>query len=240
MAYVSLLQSRISENEEGLGMINIAIDGPAGAGKSTIARLLAKKLGYIYVDTGALYRAVGLYAVRKGAATKDPTAVSALLGEIDLELKYSARGQRVYMNGEDVSTEIRRPEISLAASDVSAIPAVRAFLLDLQRDMAKRSNVVMDGRDIGTVVLPDAQLKIFLTATPEERARRRCGELNKKGMKADYAKVLKEINLRDKQDTGRKIAPLKAAPDAIRVDSTGCGVGRVLSKLMKIAGERLK
>jgi cytidylate kinase len=144
------------------------------------------------------------------------------------------------MNGEDVSTEIRRPEISLAASDVSAIPAVRAFLLDLQRDMAKRSNVVMDGRDIGTVVLPDAQLKIFLTATPEERARRRCGELNKKGMKADYAKVLKEINLRDKQDTGRKIAPLKAAPDAIRVDSTGCGVGRVLSKLMKIAGERLK
>lgn len=220
-------------------MTNIAIDGPAGAGKSTLARLLAKKLGYIYVDTGALYRAVGLFAKRHGADTKDAAAVAALLPQIELRLIHSAKGQRVMMCGEDVSKLIRSPEISMAASDVSAIPAVRAFLLGLQRDIAKENDVVMDGRDIGTVVLPDAQIKIFLTASPEERARRRYNELVSRGTAADYDVVLADIVARDRQDSTRSIAPLRPAKDSVRVDTTGCGVGRALGRLMKITKERL-
>ena len=220
-------------------MINIAIDGPAGAGKSTLSRLLAKKISFIYADTGALYRAVGLYAAEHGVSPKDEKAVCTLLPEIRLDLTYTARGQQVVMCGENVSDKIRRPEISMAASDVSKIPEVRAFLLDLQKDIARRNNVVMDGRDIGTVVLPEAQLKIFLTASPEERARRRYQELLAKGVRAEYDSVLADLIARDRQDENRPIAPLKPAKDAVRVDTTGCTLEQALSKLLGIVREKL-
>ncbi len=202
-------------------MINIAIDGPGGAGKSTISRQLAKELGYVYVDTGALYRAVGLYCVQKGINTKEEAAVAAVLNEVSLSLTFFDGEQHVILNGEDVSKAIRLPEISMAASAVSAIPAVRAFLFQLQKDIAKKSNCIMDGRDIGTVVLPEAQVKIFLTAAPEDRAMRRFEELKMKGISADYETVLAELVERDRQDTSRAAAPLKPAPDAVLVDTTG-------------------
>lgn len=202
-------------------MINIAIDGPGGAGKSTISRQLAKELGYVYVDTGALYRAVGLYCVRQGVSTKDSAAVAGVLKDIHLSLTFAQGEQHVILNEEDVSQAIRLPEISMAASDVSAIPAVREFLFQLQKDIAKQSNCIMDGRDIGTVVLPEAQVKIFLTATPEDRATRRFDELKIKGISADYETVLAELIERDRQDTTRAAAPLKPAQDAILVDTTG-------------------
>ncbi len=202
-------------------MINIAIDGPGGAGKSTISRQLAKELGYVYVDTGALYRAVGLYCVQKGINTKEEAAVAAVLDEVTLFLTFFDGEQHVILNGEDVSKAIRMPEISMAASAVSAIPAVRAFLFQLQKDIAKKSNCIMDGRDIGTVVLPEAQVKIFLTASPEDRAMRRFEELKMKGISADYETVLAELVERDRQDTSRAAAPLKPAPDAVLVDTTG-------------------
>ena len=202
-------------------MINIAIDGPGGAGKSTISRQLAKELGYVYVDTGALYRAVGLYCVQKGINTKEEAAVAAVLNEVSLSLTFFDGEQHVILNGEDVSKAIRLPEISMAASAVSAIPAVRAFLFQLQKDIAKKSNCIMDGRDIGTVVLPEAQVKIFLTAAPEDRAMRRFEELKMKEISADYETVLAELVERDRQDTSRAAAPLKPAPDAVLVDTTG-------------------
>lgn len=202
-------------------MINIAIDGPGGAGKSTISRQLAKELGYVYVDTGALYRAVGLYCVQKGINTKEEAAVAAVLNEVSLSLTFFDGEQHVILNGEDVSKAIRLPEISMVASAVSAIPAVRAFLFQLQKDIAKKSNCIMDGRDIGTVVLPEAQVKIFLTAAPEDRAMRRFEELKMKGISADYETVLAELVERDRQDTSRAAAPLKPAPDAVLVDTTG-------------------
>lgn len=202
-------------------MINIAIDGPAGAGKSTIAKEVAKRLQFIYVDTGALYRAVGLYAVRSGVETTDKTEVIKLLPQIDISLKFVNSEQRVFLNGEDVSTDIRLPEISMAASNVSAIPTVREFLFDLQRKLAKENDVIMDGRDIGTVVLPDAQVKIFLTASPEERARRRKEQLELAGNVVDYDKLLEEIKQRDYNDSHREIAPLKPAEDSVTIDTTG-------------------
>ncbi len=201
--------------------VSIAIDGPSGAGKSTLARMTAKKLGYIYVDTGALYRTVGLFVLRRGVGTKDREGVAALLPEIRIEMAYDGAGvQRMLLNGEDVTDLIRTPEVSMAASDVSAIPAVRAFLLDTQRDMAKKHSVIMDGRDIGTVVLPQAQVKIFLTASAAERARRRWRELREKGIDTDYESVLRDIELRDRNDSSRDIAPLRPAPDAVMCDTT--------------------
>lgn len=221
-------------------MFAIAIDGPAGAGKSTIARKVAAELSIIYVDTGAMYRAIGVYAIRKGVDTKNAPAVAALLPEISLELTYSEeQGQRIFLNGEDVSSEIRLPEMGMAASNVSAIPEVRAFLLEQQRGMAKRQSVIMDGRDIGTVVLPDAEVKIFLTASAEERARRRWKEFSEKGLPDTYEEILADVIRRDEQDMNRPIAPLKQADDAILLDSTALNFAETVEKVKEIIKERV-
>ena len=201
-------------------MISVAIDGPSGAGKSSLAKRLAKELGYLYVDTGAMYRAIGLYAKRAGADTKNAAAVEALLPRVRVELKYVDGAQRVLLCGEDVSEAIRAEEIGMAASDVSAHPAVRRFLLDTQRNMALTHDLLMDGRDIGTVILPNATVKIFLTASPEARAKRRMLELQQKGQPAEYETVLEDIRQRDWQDTHRETAPLKQAEDAVLVDTS--------------------
>ena len=201
-------------------MISVAIDGPSGAGKSSLAKRLAADLGFVYVDTGAMYRVIGLYAVRQGADLHDADAVAALLPQIRLDIRLEGGAQHVYLNGEDVSAAIRAEEIGMAASAVSAHGPVRAFLLETQRSLAAGQNVLMDGRDIGTVVLPNATVKIFLTASAEARARRRCKELQEKGQPADYATVLADIRQRDEQDTHRAIAPLRQAADAIRIDTS--------------------
>lgn len=201
-------------------MINVAIDGPAGAGKSTIAKTAAKELGFIYVDTGALYRAVGVYSLRNGVDTTDGKAVAETLPHIRVELKFQDGVQHVYLNGEDVSEEIRTPKASMAASHVSAVPAVRQFLFDLQRDIAAKNNCIMDGRDIGTVVLPKAQVKIFLTASAEARAKRRFVELQAKGTKDTFEQVLADLKQRDYNDSHREVAPLKPAADSVLVDTT--------------------
>ena len=220
--------------------IAIAIDGPAGAGKSTIARLAAKELGYIYVDTGALYRTIGLAASRRNLAAEDKDKIIAMLPEIKVELAFNDRQEQiVLLDGEDVSGLIRTPEISMMASAVSAIPEVRAYLLDLQRDMARTSNVIMDGRDIGTVVLPDAKIKIFLSASPECRARRRYDELIEKGMDVKYEDILSDVIARDYADSHRDIAPLKPADDAISVDTSGEDLETSVNKLLGIMREKL-
>lgn len=199
----------------------VAIDGPSGAGKSTIAKAVAARCGFIYVDTGAIYRTVGLAVRRTDADPHDAEAVGALLPGLDIRFDYGPDGtQRMYLNGEDVSDAIRTPEGSMYASAVAALPVVRSFLLDMQRDMAKTHSVVMDGRDIGTVVLPDAGLKIFLTASPEARAKRRLLELNAKGDPSTYEDVLADMLRRDEQDSSRAAAPLKAAEDALPVDTS--------------------
>ncbi|MBQ5315901.1 MAG: (d)CMP kinase [Oscillospiraceae bacterium] len=218
---------------------NIAIDGPAGAGKSTIARTVASKLGFIYVDTGALYRSIGLYCLNNNIETTDRTEVERILPDISVQLKYLDGVQRVILNDNDVSEEIRKPECSMAASNVSAIPAVREFLFELQRKMARENDVIMDGRDIGTVILPDAEVKIFLTASPEERANRRFKELIEKGNNPDYDELLKEINQRDYNDMHRETAPLKQADDAILFDTTTLGKDEVVDELLKIISGKL-
>ena len=205
-------------------MISVAIDGPSGAGKSSLAKRLAKDLGYVYVDTGAMYRSIGLYAVRAGVDPKDETAVTALLPQIKLAIRLVDGAQHIYLNGEDVSTAIRAEEIGMAASAVAAHPAVRSFLLDTQRGLAESQNILMDGRDIGTVVLPNATVKIFLTASAEARAQRRAKELAEKGQPADFATVLADIRQRDYQDSHRAVAPLKQADDAILVDTSSIGL----------------
>lgn len=220
-------------------MINIAIDGPSGAGKSTAARRAAARLGFIYVDTGALYRTVGVAALRRGIPTDDAEKVAAMLPEIKAELKFVDGIQHVFLNGDDVSDEIRLPNASMAASNVSAVPAVRAFLFGLQKDMAKKNNVIMDGRDIGTVILPDAQLKIFLTASAEVRAKRRFDELNERGTPVEYETLLDEIKQRDYNDSHRAAAPLKAAPDAVLLDSSDMTLEEVVEKIVSLA-ERIK
>lgn len=201
-------------------MISVAIDGPSGAGKSSLAKRLAADLGYVYVDTGAMYRSIGLYAVRQGVDLHDAAAVAALLPQIRLDIRLEAGTQHVYLNGEDVSEAIRAEEIGMAASAVSAHPVVREFLLDTQRGLAANQNVLMDGRDIGTVVLPHATVKIFLTASAEARAQRRYKELQDKGQPTDFATVLADIRQRDDQDTHRAVAPLRQAEDAIRIDTS--------------------
>ena len=207
------------------GHYAIAIDGPSGAGKSSLARRAAKEFGFLYVDTGAIYRTVGLAAHRRGIDCHDEEAVSAILPELEIRMAYNEAGEQcMYLNGEDVSAAIRAPEISICASDVSSLSAVRAFLLDMQRKCAREDSVIMDGRDIGTVVLPDAELKIYLTASAEARAERRLKELLAKGVETDFASVLKDIEYRDYQDTHREIAPLKRAVDAVLLDTSEIGL----------------
>ena len=201
-------------------MISVAIDGPSGAGKSTLAKRLAKELGYLYVDTGAMYRSIGLYALRQGVDPKDEAAVTALLPQIQIELRYVDGAQRVLLCGEDVSEAIRAEKVGMATSAVSAHPPVRAFLLELQRGMARTHDILMDGRDIGTVILPGATVKIFLTASAEARADRRFKELQEKGVATDYETVLEDIRQRDYQDSHRATAPLRQAEDAVLVDTS--------------------
>ena len=220
-------------------MISVAIDGPSGAGKSSMARRLAADLGYTYVDTGAMYRAIGLYARRAGVDTKDADAVAALLPQVKLDIRLQDGAQHILLNGEDVTEAVRAEEIGMAASDVSAHPAVRAFLLDTQRDLAASRDVLMDGRDIGTVVLPNATVKIYLTASADARARRRLAELLEKGKQTDYATVLADIEQRDYQDTHRAVAPLRQAEDAILVDTSDIGIEESFALLKKTILEHI-
>lgn len=220
-------------------LVNVAIDGPAGAGKSTVARGAAKELGYIYVDTGALYRTVAL-AAQRTAVLGDEKKITDMLSSVIVELGFDENGeQRVYLNGEDVSLLIRTPEISMAASGVSQIPAVREFLLELQRSIARENNVIMDGRDIGTVVLPDADVKIFLFASPECRAQRRYKELLEKGENVKYEDVLKDVNDRDYQDSHRKIAPLKPTAQSVMADTTGKALPESIEMVVSIIKEKI-
>ncbi|MDD6645338.1 MAG: (d)CMP kinase [Oscillospiraceae bacterium] len=220
--------------------IAIAIDGPAGAGKSSLSKEVAKELSFIYVDTGALYRTIGLAASRKGISKDDKDGIVSLLSEIEVKLAFNDEGtQIVLLNGEDVSGYIRTPQASMYASAVSAIPEVRAFLLDLQRNMAKNDNVIMDGRDIGTVVLPDAKIKIFLTASAEKRAMRRYKENIEKGIDVSYEDVLKDVNERDYNDSHREIAPLKPAEDSITVDTSDYDFEGSKNLLLKVIRERM-
>lgn len=218
--------------------ITVAIDGPVGAGKSSIAKECAKRLGFIYVDTGAMYRCIGLFCDRNGVDMDDPVRVSAALSHISLDVKIKDGTQRIYLNGYDVSEEIRLPEISMAASKVSAVPAVRAFLLQLQRDMAESRDVIMDGRDIGTVVLPNATVKIYLTADAEVRAKRRYDELVAKGTAVSFENVLTDLKQRDHNDMTREIAPLKQADDAVLADTTELDFEGSCDLLVRIIKEK--
>ncbi len=221
-------------------MISVAIDGPSGAGKSTLSRQIASKLGFIYVDTGALYRTIGLAVLNANIDTKDLKTVSGILPEIKLELKYISGEQRMFLNGKDVSDDIRTPEVSMAASDVSAHVPVREFLLETQRELANSSNAIMDGRDIGTVVLPNADIKIFLTASAQDRAQRRYEELLQKGQNVNYDDVLNDVITRDKNDETRAAAPLKPADDAILVNTTGNTFEQSLLLLQELIENKIK
>ena len=219
--------------------ISIAIDGPSGAGKSTLARRCAEAFGFLYVDTGAIYRTVGLAALRRGIDRKDMEAVSRMLPDIQIEMKYNEAGeQRMFLDSEDVSEAIRLPEISICASDVSSLALVRRYLMDMQRSLARETNVIMDGRDIGTVVLPNADLKIFLTASAEARAERRLKELLEKGVDTDYNAVLTDIRYRDEQDSTRAAAPLRRADDAVLVDTSDLNLEESFALLSQLIIER--
>lgn len=220
-------------------MIKIAIDGPSGAGKSSLSRKAAEALGFLYIDTGALYRAIGLAAIRSGIATDDSRAIAALTSSISVTLQPTPDGQQVFLNGENVTGLIRTEQVSAYASAVSAVAEIRAFLLDTQRRLAAEQNVIMDGRDIGTVVLPDAQLKIFLTASPEARARRRLDELQARGEAADFETVYRDLVARDQRDTERAVAPLVQSPDAVRLDTTNNSFEQSLELLLKLIKERI-
>jgi cytidylate kinase len=223
-----------------MSIINVAIDGPAGAGKSTISRAAAKELGFIYIDTGALYRTVGLNALRKGADVNDRDSVIATLtDDLKVELRFIDGEQRMFLNDEDVSDKIRTPEVSSAASITSAVPEVRKYLFDLQKNLAKTNNCIMDGRDIGTVVLPDAKVKIFLTASPEARAQRRYDELIEKGMDVKYEDVLADMIKRDYDDSHRAIAPLKQADDAILADTSGNTLEQSIALIIKLIKDNI-
>ena len=220
-------------------MFAVAIDGPAGAGKSSVAKAAAKELGFVYVDTGAIYRTIALYVLRQGVDPQDAAGVEALLPQIEIGMEYTDQGQKMILNGEDVTGLIRTPEVSMATSTCSAIPAVRAFLLQLQRDLAEKNNVLMYGRDIGTVVLPHAQLKVCLPAAPHARARRRVLQLEESGQKADYEAILRDIQQRDYQDSHRETAPLRPAEDSVLVDTSGVTFEESVQRLVELVRERL-
>ena len=220
-------------------MIQIAIDGPGGAGKTTLSKAIAKKLGIVYVDTGAMYRTVGLYVRDHGFAADDAAAVCALLPEIHIEVKFENGVQNIYLNGTNPGDRIREPEISMYASGVSKIPEVRAFLLETQKEIARKNSVIMDGRDIGTVILPNADLKLFMTASPETRAKRRYLELIEKGQKVTLEQVMEEMVARDAQDAGREIAPAIPADDAIMYDNSGLTFDESLESLLAFIKEKL-
>ncbi|MFR5832791.1 MAG: (d)CMP kinase [Acutalibacteraceae bacterium] len=221
-------------------MINIAIDGPAGAGKSTIAKAVAAKLGIIYLDTGAMYRAVAYAALKKGIDVKDPEGVAQLLENLEMDIRYENGIQNVYVNGENATPYLRTPEMSKAASDISALPVVRYKMVELQREFAAKYDVVLDGRDIGTFVLPAANCKFYMTASPEERAKRRFEELTAKGETCDYNAVLQDIVKRDYNDSHREVAPLKQADDAYYLDTTELSIAEVTERVEKIVKERVK
>lgn len=220
-------------------MFKIAIDGPSGSGKSTLAKRLSAELGFVYVDTGALYRAIGLFVYRAKIDPKDAVAVEAVLPEISVSIKYISGEQKTFLGDEDVSSDIRLPEISMYASAVSAIPAVRAFLLGLQRDIIKSNNVIMDGRDIGTVIMPDANVKIFLISNNETRAQRRCEELILKGVQTTYEEVLADLEKRDANDSSRAVAPLVPAPDATFLDNSLFTPDQTFARALEIIRERI-
>ncbi|MGM9637923.1 MAG: (d)CMP kinase [Eubacteriales bacterium] len=220
-------------------MIQIALDGPSGAGKSTLAKMLAAELSFVYVDTGALYRAVGLYASEKGLEKSDTAGIIACLPEIQLTLRYVDGSQRVFLGDRDVSEDIRLPEISMWASTVSAIPEVRAFLLDLQKDIAEKNNVIMDGRDIGTVILPHATVKIFLDSSSEARAKRRYRELCEKGIETSYDEVLADMIRRDENDRNRATAPLKKAEDAVLLDNSDLNLKESYEAALRIIRDKI-
>lgn len=212
----------------------VAIDGPAGAGKSSIAKAAANKLGFVYIDTGAMYRAIGLFALRSGAETKNPVDVIPLLDKIEIVIRHTEDGQQIYLNGENVSDKIRTPEVSVAASNVAVIPEVRIKLVELQRSLAKKDNVIMDGRDIGTYVIPDAEIKIFLTASVDARAKRRHQELLEKGVKTTFEEVRQDMEYRDKNDSSRDFAPLKAAEDSVIIDSTSLTLEETIREVSEL------
>lgn len=221
-------------------MINIAIDGPAGAGKSTIAKAVAKRLGMIYLDTGAMYRSVAYYVLEHGADVNDERAVEALLPGIEMDIRYENGMQQIYVSGKNVTPYLREPHMSKAASDVSALPCVRYKMVELQREFAASHDVVLDGRDIGTFVLPDANCKFFMTASPEERAKRRLKELTEKGSVCTFEEVLADINKRDYNDSHRAVAPLKQAEDAVRIDTTDMSIEQVTECVERIVKEKTK
>ncbi len=214
--------------------IKIALDGPSGSGKSTLAKNLARHYGFVYIDTGALYRTIGLFVSRRGIASDDKEQIVALLPEINIEMRLENGGGRVYLGGELIGDEIRTPVCSKYASDVSKIPEVRAFLLETQRSIARENNVIMDGRDIGTVILPDAQVKMFITASPEARAKRRFAELQQRGVETSYDEVLSEMKWRDANDSNRDIAPAVPAEDAIMFDNSGLDIDGTVAKAIEI------
>lgn len=220
--------------------VSVAIDGPSGAGKSTIAKAAAKRLGFTYIDTGAMYRTVALYALENGIDTKNKDgALETALQNITIDISYQDGNQHIFLNGEDVSEQIRTPQVSMGASDVATVPAVRLKLVELQRALARRQNVIMDGRDIGTYVLPDAEIKIFLTADVEDRARRRYEELIQKGNSVRFEDVLEDMKQRDRNDSARAFAPLRQAEDAERIDTTGASLDESVERILSFIQKRL-
>lgn len=218
--------------------MRVAIDGPAGAGKSSIAKAVAKKLGFVYIDTGAMYRAVAVYAIEKGIEITEEALTDEILDKIEIDIAYGDEGQKIFLCKKDVSSRIRMPDASIGASNVAVIPRVRLKLVELQRKLAEKGSVIMDGRDIGTYVLPDAEVKVFLTASVEERAKRRFKELTEKGTAADFEVVKRDIEYRDKNDSEREFAPLKRADDAVLLDTSDMTMDEVIEKMIEIIGEK--